>query len=108
MYVHDAVMRSAENGHAEVLRRVVQHADPSRIDVCTLALWGALVHNHPQCVEVLFDWSNTDDVLRLAHERGAKPNGAWEVFEQKIAARQHSLLVEKVGYIRDVRGMRKI
>lgn len=108
MYVHDAVMRSAEKGHVEVLRIVLQHANPSRIGVYTLALWGTLVHNHPQCVEVLFDLSNTDDVLRMAHERGAKPNGAWEAFEQHMATRQKTVLAQEVECTRAARVARKL
>jgi len=108
MYVHDAVMRSAEKGHVDVLRIVLQHANPSRVGVYTLALWGALVHNHPQCVEVLFDLSNTDDVLRMAHERNAKPNAAWDVFEQNMAARQKTVLADEVEHSGGARGLRKM
>lgn len=96
MYVHDALMKAAENGHAEVLGVVLQHTDPKRINSYNLALWGALVHNHPQCVEVLFDWCEVDDVLRIAHERSAKPNAALGVFEQKVAGRQKTRLEQEI------------
>lgn len=108
MYVHDAVMRSAEKGHAEVLRMVMQHADPKRIGCYNLALWGALVHNHPQCVEMLFDWVEVDEVLRISHERGAKPNVAWEAFEQRVAERQRAVLTDTIEPRGQARGTRKI
>lgn len=108
MYVHDAVTRSAQQGHAEVLRMVLQHADPSRVGVYTLALWAALVHNHPPCVDLLFDWSNTDDVLRIVHERGAKSNAAFENFEQRVAKCQRAVLTDTIESRGGARGTRKI
>lgn len=113
MYVHDAMMRSAENGHVEVLRIVLQHTDPKRINSYNLALWSAMLHNHPQCVKVLFDWCEVDDVLRIAHERSAKPNAALGVFEQKVAGRQKTrlkqgILTDEVARSGGVRGLRKM
>lgn len=107
-YLHDAVMRSSETGSADALQLVLQHTDPTRTAIYTLALWSTLVHNHPQCVDLLFDLSNTDDVLRLAHERGKKHNGAWDAFEQKIAERQRTVLTQEVGRTSDARGVRKM
>lgn len=108
MYVHDALMKSAEKGHAEVLGVVLQHTDPKRVGCYNLAVWGAVVHNHPQCVGMLFDWCNPDDVLEIAHKRGAKPNAAWGVFEQNIATRQKTVLTDEVAYAGGVRGVRKM
>lgn len=110
MYVHDALMISAENGHTDVLRVVMQHTNPKRRGCYNLAMWGALVHNHPQCVELLFNRANTDEVLRLAHEQNPKPNAAWDVFEQRIAARQKQHLEQKIDvkYNSDARGVRKM
>lgn len=98
LYVHDALMKSAENGCAEVLNIVLQHTNPVRTACYNLALWGALVHNHPECVEMLFDWIEVDDVLRIAHERGAKPNAAFGVFEHRISARQNAILTHQVEH----------
>lgn len=108
MYVHDALMQSAEKGHAEILDIVLQHTDPARVGCYNLALWGALVHNHSQCVDMLFDWCNPEDVVNIAHERRAKPNAAWGVFEQRVAARQKTVLAEEVEHSGGARGLRKM
>lgn len=108
IYVHDALMKAAEHGCVEVLRIVLQHTDPARIDCYNLAMWGALVHNHSQCVEMLFDWCEVDDVLRIAHERGAKPNAAFGVFEQHMATRQKAVLSNEVEHVGGTRGIKKM
>lgn len=108
MYVHDAVMKSTERGNTDVLRIVLQHADPTRVECFSLALWGALVHNHPPCVDILFDWIDVDYVLRIAHERGARSNAAFATFEQKIAERQNALLTNEIVHTHATRGTRKM
>lgn len=109
MYVHDALMEAASHGHAEALAIVLQHTDPARRGCYNLALWNAVAYNHQNCVDVLFDLCDLDEVWRIANERGrSNPNDAFCAFEERMIALQRAKIAHEVEQCGGMRGFKKI
>ena len=108
VYAPDALDKAAQDGHVDIVKLLLPHADPKAHDSNAL-LW-AVHRNQQACVDVLFDVSDVDVVWRIANERRAHMNyNGFDYFEQRMVARaQQEKLTQEVGECGGVRARPKI
>lgn len=99
---------AAQCGQVEILKLVLPHIDPKAHD--SNALRWAVINNHRQCIDLLFEVSDIDAVWKMANERRTYISAdGFDYLEQRmIDLAQHATLTQELERCGATRGLRKI